>query len=43
MARGALGVNLRDGTSGEVPKDGGEVRSLTESVSESDRNIVLEL
>ena len=40
MARGALGVGLGDGTSGGVRKDGGEVRSLIESVSESDRKIV---
>ena len=38
--RGALGVSLGDGTSGEVSKDGGEVRLLTESVSELDRKIV---
>ena len=40
MARGALGVGTRDRTSGGVPKDGGEVRLLTESMSESDQKIV---
>ena len=43
MECGALGVGPRDGTSRGVPKDGGEVRLLTESVSESDQKIVLEL
>ena len=38
--RGALGVGPGDGTSRGVPKDGGEVRSLTESVRESYRKIV---
>ena len=36
----ALGVSPGDGTSGWVPEDGGEVRSLAESVRESDRKIV---
>ena len=43
MAHGALRVDPGDGTSGGVPKDGDEVRLLIESVSESDRHIVLEL
>ena len=34
---------MGDGTSGGVPKGGGEVRLLTESVSELDRKIMLEL
>ena len=42
-ARGALGVGPRDGTSEGVPKDGDKVRFLTESVSESDQKIGLEL
>ena len=41
--RRALGVSPGDGTSGGVPKDGGEVRSLIESVSEANQKIVLEL
>ena len=40
MACGALGVGPEDRTSRGVPKYGGEVRLLTESVSESDRKIV---
>ena len=39
-ARGALAVGPEDGTRGGVSKDGGEVRLLTESMSESDRKIV---
>ena len=38
--RGALGVGPGDRTSIGVPKDDAEVRSLTESVRESDRKIV---
>ena len=38
-----MGVDPRDGTSGGVTKDGGEVRLLIDSVSESDQKIVLEL
>ena len=41
--RRASEVGLGDGTSGGVPKDGGKVRLLTESVSELDQKIVLEL
>ena len=40
VARGALGVDLGDETSKGVSKDGGEVRSLIESVRESDQKIV---
>ena len=40
MTHKALGVGQGDETSGGVPKDGGEVRSLTESVRGSDRKIV---
>ena len=42
-ACGALGVGLGDGTRGGVPKDGYEVRFLSESVSELDHKIVIEL
>ena len=40
---GALGVVSRDGMRGGVPKDDSEVRLLIESVSESDRKIMLDL
>ena len=33
MAHGALGADPRDGMNEEVPKDGVEVRLLTENVS----------
>ena len=38
--RGALGVSPGDGTSEGVPKDVNKVRSLTESVRESDQKVV---
>ena len=37
------GSQPRDGTSGEVPKDGDKVRSLTESMSKLVRKLVLKL
>ena len=40
MTRGAMGVSPGDGTSEGVPKDVGDVRSLTESVRESDGKVV---